>query len=98
HRLRAARAFGGGTAGHRALVLRQPRPNRLVAESRTMKVLVTGGAGFIGSHVVDALVEAGHRVLVIDSLDPAIYKAPPPYLRSDVDYSFIDLRHWQPTA
>ena len=31
-------------------------------------ILVTGGAGFIGSHVADALVEAGHRVLVLDDL------------------------------
>jgi UDP-glucose 4-epimerase len=33
-----------------------------------MKILVTGGAGFIGSHIVDAYIEAGHDVVVVDNL------------------------------
>ncbi len=33
-----------------------------------MKVLVTGGSGFIGSHVVDQLVEAGHKPVIYDRL------------------------------
>ena len=34
----------------------------------SLNILVSGGAGFIGSHVVDALVDAGHRVVVVDNL------------------------------
>ncbi|MHB8482523.1 MAG: NAD-dependent epimerase/dehydratase family protein, partial [Nitrospiria bacterium] len=33
-----------------------------------MKVLVTGGAGFIGSHIVDRLVFEGHEVIIVDNL------------------------------
>ena len=33
-----------------------------------MKVLVTGGAGFIGSHVADAYINAGHQVVIVDDL------------------------------
>jgi len=35
-------------------------------------ILITGGAGFIGSHVADALLEAGHRVVIIDNLSTGV--------------------------
>ncbi|MGH9508657.1 MAG: NAD-dependent epimerase/dehydratase family protein [Terriglobales bacterium] len=63
-----------------------------------MKILVTGAAGFIGSHVVDTFCRAGAEVIGLDSLDPGVHQRPPDYLRSDVRYCFADLRYWEPEA
>jgi dTDP-L-rhamnose 4-epimerase len=59
------------------------------------KVLVTGGAGFIGSHLVDALVERGHLVLAFDNLDPAAHPRPakwPAYVNAKCKYILGDVR------
>jgi dTDP-L-rhamnose 4-epimerase len=44
------------------------------------RVLVTGGAGFIGSHLVDLLVESGREVRVLDCFHPAAHSRRPDYL------------------
>ncbi len=48
-----------------------------------MKILVTGGSGFIGSHVVDKLIDAGHSIRVLDIKKPT-YHANVEYFKGDI--------------
>jgi dTDP-L-rhamnose 4-epimerase len=59
------------------------------------RVLITGGAGFIGSHTADALLRLGHEVRVLDSLGPQVHPSGkrPGYLASDVELMQGDVRN-----
>jgi dTDP-L-rhamnose 4-epimerase len=51
-----------------------------------MKVLITGGAGFIGSHTADRLLKQGYEVRVLDSLQKPIHNAIPEYLDERIEF------------
>jgi dTDP-L-rhamnose 4-epimerase len=60
-----------------------------------MHVLITGGAGFIGSHLADALLADGHRVRALDSLEPQVHgsdRTRPSYLDPAVELQVADVR------
>ncbi|MDQ3632576.1 MAG: NAD-dependent epimerase/dehydratase family protein [Actinomycetota bacterium] len=57
-----------------------------------MRVLVTGGAGFIGSHVADQLLAEGHEVRILDNLHPAAHAGPPEFLPAAAEWIEGDVR------
>lgn len=51
------------------------------------KVLVTGGAGFIGSHTIDLLLERGYEVRILDNLQPRVHpRGKPPWVPKDAEF------------
>lgn len=58
-------------------------------------ILITGGAGFVGSHLADELLSGGYRVRVLDSLSPQVHgpgRHAPEYLSPDVELIVGDVR------
>jgi dTDP-L-rhamnose 4-epimerase len=59
------------------------------------RILITGGAGFIGSHLADQLLEAGYEVRALDNLDPQVHgegAGRPDYLDPEVELLVGDVR------
>ena len=61
----------------------------------TNRVLITGGAGFIGSHVSDLLLDSGYQVRILDNLTPQVHGSDgdrPHYLNADAELMIGDVR------
>ncbi|HLH08659.1 MAG TPA: NAD-dependent epimerase/dehydratase family protein [Terriglobales bacterium] len=57
------------------------------------RILITGGAGFVGSHLADALLSAGHEVRIFDNLTPQVHSdGMPDYLPGEIHFMEGDLR------
>jgi len=59
-----------------------------------MRIAVIGGAGFIGGHLVDALIQQGHHVRILDNLDPQVHPSgkPPAFLNPRAEFLKQDIR------
>ena len=60
---------------------------------KSKQILITGGAGFVGSHTADALIERGHRVRIFDNLSEQVHPGGvPDYLPSQAEFVRGDVR------
>ncbi|MBV9622380.1 MAG: NAD-dependent epimerase/dehydratase family protein [Acidobacteria bacterium] len=56
-------------------------------------VLITGGAGFVGSHTAGRLVAAGHKVRIFDSLSAQVHRSGPCHVPKDAEFTLGDVRN-----
>jgi dTDP-L-rhamnose 4-epimerase len=64
--------------------------------SSLKKILITGGAGFIGSHTVDLLIENGYEAIIIDNLEPQVHgkqQTKPDYINKDANFIQHDIQN-----
>ena len=91
---RAGEFTWGATAAGTLDVYREAAERRRHGGTAEMKILVTGGAGFIGSHTCDRLLALGHDVIVLDALTPPVHRdRRPAYLSPEADFYQGDTRN-----
>ena len=59
---------------------------------RPKRILITGGAGFVGSHTADALVSAGHEVKIFDNLTSQVHHGSVSYMPAGAEFILGDVR------
>jgi dTDP-L-rhamnose 4-epimerase len=59
---------------------------------KAKRVLITGGAGFVGSHTADALLKCGHEVCLYDNLSPQVHHGQEPYIPEGAEFIHGDVR------
>lgn len=60
---------------------------------KAKRILITGGAGFVGAHTADALIAAGHRVRIFDNLKSQVHQGGVSYLPKDAEFILGDVRN-----
>src|ERR687896_1851019 len=58
--------------------------------ARTPRALITGGAGFIGSHLCERLLSEGYQVVCIDNLSTGVLENVAPFLASEANFEYIE--------